>query len=126
MAAVSGQYGKIVIGSSNVVECMGWSFKRAPSIKPYASCATSGYKKRVVGTREGSGNLKGMQDPSDPIENFFVDGSSVTLKLYYTAAKFYSVPAIIESLDIDVDIDDGSPVPWAADFGTDGGWTLPT
>lgn len=126
MTAVSGQYGKITIGSSNLTECMGWSFDRSVADHPYASCATNGYKKRVAGTKDGTGSLNGMQDPADPIENYFVEGSQVTLRLYYTAAKFYSVPAQINRLGIEVDIDDGAPVPWTADFGANGAWTLPT
>jgi hypothetical protein len=69
--------------------------------------------------------MNGLQDPADPIENYFVEGSSVTLLLYYTAAKFYSVPAIIEKLNIEDDIAEGTPVPWTADFGTNGQWDLP-
>lgn len=126
MTTVSGQYGKIVIGSSNATECSYWSFDRTAAEHAYASCATGGYKKRVAGTKDGSGSLRGFQDPTNPIESFFVEGSSVTLKLYYTAAKFYSVPAMITRLHTECDIDDGAVVPWEADFGADGAWTLPS
>lgn len=126
MGAVSGQYGSIKIGSSNLTECMFWSFDRSVADHAYASCATGGYKKRVAGTKDGTGNLKGEQDPTDPIENYFVEGSSVTLRLYYTAAKFYSVPAMITRLHVENDIDDGAIVPWEADFGINGAHTLPT
>lgn len=126
MAAVSGQYGKIMIGGSNLTECMFWSFDRTAAEHAYASCSTSGYKTRVSGSKDGSGSLKGMQDPSDPIEGYIIEGAQVTLKLYYTATKFYSVPAQITKLHIENDVDDGAPVPWEADFGTRGAWSLPT
>lgn len=125
MSATSGQYGKIMIGSSNLVECMGWTLNRSTQTHSYASCSTTGgdgrkYKKRVTGPRDATGTIKGLQDPSDPIENYISDGSSATLKLYWTASKFYTVPAVIENLRVEVDIDTGAPVPWEADFGADG------
>lgn len=125
MAAVSGQYGQIKVGSSNLTECMFWSFDRTAADHAYASCATGGYKKRVAGTKDGTGNLKGEQDPANPIETFFVEGSLATLLLYYTASKFYTVPAMITRLHVETDIDDGAIVPWEADFGINGAWSLP-
>src|SRR5262245_39691681 len=124
MTAVSGQYGKITLGSSNVTECSGWSFDRTVADHPYASCATSGYKKRIAGTKDGTGNLKGWQDPSSPIETYFVEGDHPTLRLYVSASKYYTVPCMITRLHTEVDIDDGAIVPWEADFGIDGAWTL--
>jgi len=125
MTAVSGQYGQIQIGSSDVTECTYWSFDRMANEQTYASCATEGYKKRVPGVKDGSGSLKGFQDPTDPIETYFEEGDLVTLKLYYTATKFYSVPAMITKLHVETDIAEGALVPWEADFGCNGAWTLP-
>ena len=41
-------------------------------------------------------------------------------------ARFYSVPAIIDSLRIDVDIDGGELTGGQAEFSTNGAWTKPT
>lgn len=129
MTAVSGHYGKITIGSSNMTECQAWTFNRSATIHPYKSCQTVGtdlkvYTKKVVGGSDGTGNMKGLQDPADQIENYFVEGSTVTLRLYWTAAKYYIVPAVIGKLDVEVDVDAGTPVPWAADFEATGQWTI--
>ena len=124
MATVSGQYGAIKIGTSNIVECMNWTFERRVAEHSYASCATNGYKKRIAGTKDGSGTLKGLQDSADVIENYFIEGSQLTIRLYWTAAKYYSCPVQINVLRTEADIDDGSPVPWEADFGANGGWTI--
>lgn len=124
MATVSGQYGAIKIGTSNIVECMNWTFERRAAEHAYASCATGGYKKRIAGTKDGSGTLKGLQDSTDPIENYFIEGNSLTVRLYWTASKYYGVPAVINVLRTETDIDDGAPVPWEADFGVNGAWTL--
>jgi hypothetical protein len=125
MAAVSGQYGKIAIASSTVTECTYWSFDRMANDQSYSSCATAGYKKRVAGVKDGSGNLKGFQDPSNAIETYFEEGDLVTLLLYYTASKYYTVPAMITKLHVEADIGEGALVPWEADFGINGAWTLP-
>ena len=125
MATMSGQYGKVLIGSSSVVEVMKWSFARSVPDNPHGTSATAGYKKRTAGTKDGSGSLNGLQDPSDPVEGYFEEGDIVTLKLYDSASRFFSVPAMISKLDTECDIDDGAPVPWSADFGIHGAWTLP-
>lgn len=131
MSAVSGHYGAIKIGSSNMTECQGWTFKRTANTHPYKSCNTAGtdgkiYTKRVTGGSDATGTLKGLQDPADPIDNYFVEGSSITLRLYWTASKYYQVPAVIASLDIEVDIDSGVPIPWSADFEANGQWNPTT
>lgn len=129
MTAVSGHYGSIKISSSSLTECQGWTFKRTVTDHQYRSCGTIGadgkvYTKRVVGGSDATGTIKGLQDPADPIENYLVEGSSITLRLYWTAAKYYNVPALITSLDVEADMDSGVPVPWSADFGANGQWTV--
>jgi hypothetical protein len=52
-------------------------------------------------------------------------GTLLTLKLYLTALGFYTVPAIIDSLRFQVDIDTGDFVSYTADFSTNGAWTNP-
>lgn len=128
MAAISGEYAKITIGSSNVVECMAWTFNRTVNTHPYRTCSTTGtdlkvYTKRVAGGHDGTGNVKGLQSDSDPIENYFVEGDFVTLRLYYHTAKYYSVPAVIAKLNVEGDRDSGAPIPWDADFEANGQWT---
>jgi hypothetical protein len=130
MTATSGQYGRIKIGSSNLVECGKWTFDRSAMVHPYRSCGTVDavtgrlYTKRIEGGSDGTGTIFGLQDPSDAIETYFVEGSSVTLLLYWTTTKYYSVPALIEKLNVEDDIAEGTPVPWNADFGANGKWTI--
>ena len=124
MAAASGQYGKIMIGGSTLIECTGWSFDRSVAEHVYASCATSGYKKRVAGTKDGTGELRGVLDPADPIEGYINEGDQVTLLLYFTAAKYHSVPAQINNISVEVDVEEGEIVRWTAGFGINGAWSL--
>jgi hypothetical protein len=50
----------------------------------------------------------------------------VTLLLYLDAVRFYSVPALIESIHMQVEIDGGDLVGGQAEFSTSGVWTKPT
>jgi hypothetical protein len=126
MAAISGQYAKVMIASSTVVETMKWTWERSVSDHPHGTSATGGYKKRTAGTKDGTGTLEGLQDSADPITTYIEEGDSVTLLLYEAASKFWSVPALIIKVSNEADIDDGAPIPWNADFGANGAWTKPT
>lgn len=123
MAAVSGQYGKIMVGASNVVECTGWTHSRQVADHAYASCATGGWKKRVAGTKDHSGTLNGKFDPDDDISDYFDEGDLVTLNLYVATDAYYIVPAMITELSVEVDIDEGDIIPWSASFGGNGAWS---
>lgn len=123
MAAVSGSYGKIMIGASNVVECTGFDWERSVADHAYASCATSGFKKRVAGTKDHSGTLNGKFDPANDISDYFDEGDLVTLNLYVSTTAYYIVPAMIINVSISVDIDEGDIIPWTASFGGNGAWS---
>ncbi len=123
MAAISGQYGKVLSGGSQTTECQGFEWSRSVVEHAYASCATGGFKKRVAGTKDHSGTLNGLFDVSEPIYEVFDEGDAVTLHLYISTTAYYIVPAMITELSIEVDIDDGSIVPWNASFGGNGAWS---
>jgi hypothetical protein len=126
MSAVSGQYGTVQIGSSEIVECTGWSLNKKASVHTYASCSTGGFKAAVAGTKSCDGSVSGMWDPADQIDDHLEVGSGVSLKLYTTASLFSTVPAVIETLAVEVDLDDGEIVNWEAGFQGNGAWTNPT
>lgn len=118
--AVSGQYGKIVISASTIAECTKWTWDEEIAESKFASCSTSGERSRVAGTKDSTGTLEGVLDPADDIHNYFDAGDAVTLKLYYTATKYHSVPALILKTSMEVDIEEGSVIRWKADFGQTG------
>lgn len=122
---VSGQFGDVKIGSTQVAETCKWNFSPKSNNPAYASNKTGGYKARVAGIKDGSGSIDGKYDPAEPIMAVLDVGTEVTLKLYLTATVFYSVPSIIDTLKINVDIDTGDIVSWTADFSTNGAWTNP-
>jgi hypothetical protein len=55
-----------------------------------------------------------------------VEGAAVTLLLYLDATHFYSVPAIITRVEVEVNIDSGDVIGGTANFDTDGAWDEPT
>lgn len=123
MAAISGQYALVKIGASSVAECQGFTWTRTCILHAYASCATGGFKKRVAGTRDGNGSINGVFNPDDAPEDYFDEGDAVTLLLYVDASSYYSVPAVIENLEISADIDDGAIMPWSASWGQNGAYS---
>lgn len=124
MTAVSGQYGKILIGASVLVECTGWELDRSVELFDYASCATAGAKKRVAGVKDASVTLRGVMDPDDRIEDYLDVGDAVTLKLFYTATKHHLVPVVVESINEGVDIEAGDINRWEITASLNGSWTL--
>lgn len=125
MATISGKDGKVKIGSTTLADITHWTLRTTALLSAYGSSATAGFRRRVAGIKDGSGTLDGKLDPADPISDDFDEGASVTLLLYLDATRFYTVPAIIESFRLEVDIDRGEVLGWHAEFSTQGAWTKP-
>lgn len=125
MATISGKDGKVKIGSTTLADITQWTLRTRANLAAYASSATAGYRRRVAGIKDGAGTLAGKLDPADPISDDFDEGAAVTLLLHIDATRYYTVPALIESLELEVDIDRGEVVGWRAEFSTSGAWTKP-
>lgn len=125
MAGFSGKNGKVVYGASDFLEVTKWSFTPTSNNPSWASSTNPGYKKRVAGVKDGSGNVEGKDDATTHIWDAIQEGSSVTLKLYVNASDFITVPSLVDQLNIECDMDDGEPVSWNFDFSTNGAWTYP-
>lgn len=119
MTATSGQYGAVKIGTSCIAEVDRWSVTKACILHDYATCETPGNAGMGVlaGRKRHTGRMSGIYDPDDPVEDYFDEGDSVVLLLYYTTAKYYTGTCMIEELTVpDVDIFEGAPVRWEATF----------
>ena len=125
MAVISGKDGEVKIGANSLADITGWSFNTTSNNPAYASSSTGGYKKRVAGVRDASGNIAFKLNTSNPIGDEFEEGDEVTLLLHVDASNFYSVPAVIDSLSLEVDIDSGDVVGGTAGFSANGAWTNP-
>ncbi len=126
MSVISGKDGKVMIGVAAVADITYWSFSTAAQNPAYASSATAGHRKRLGGVKDGGGVIRGKLDIADAVTDDFNEGDAVTLLLYLNATKFYSVPAVIDRLQFEVDIDSGDVVGWEAEFSANGAWTKPT
>lgn len=126
MATISGKDGKVRIGTTTLADITRWTLRTSAALSAYASSATGGYKRRIAGVKDGGGTLAGKLDPGDPISDDFDEGAAVTLLLFVDADRYYTVPAVVESFRLEVDIDSGEVIGWQAEFSTSGPWTKPS
>jgi hypothetical protein len=131
MAGQSGYTGYVKIGSTNVAEVTKWSFKPTSNNPSWASSTVPGYKRRVAGVKDGGGTIDVKFDRTSMFISVLDVGTEVTLLLYpevhttgtVVDSKFYSVPAIVDSYSIEVDIDGGDVTGASIEFSTNGAWT---
>lgn len=128
MAVLSGKDGKVVYdgggGDTTIADITDWKFHTKAANVAYASSSTSGFTKRLAGIKDGAGNVTGkVQDDAVPD---LAAGAAVTMKLYIDATHFYTVPAVIDEFQLQVDVATGKVEAWTADFSTDGAWTEPS
>ncbi len=127
MSALSGKDGKIVIGSTSVAEIRSWRLTTSAANPEYGSSASGGYKTTSPGIKSGRGSARYVLNTSDPLTAHFEEGDLVTLLLYVDDSHYYTVPARIESLSVEVDIDETREVVGGTfEFKTHGAWTKPT
>jgi len=126
MATISGKDGQIKIGTTKLADITSWSLVTTAKNQSYASSATAGWKTRREGIRDATGTIRFKVDMADPITDDFDEGSGVTLLLHLDGTRFYSVPAIINSLSFEVDIDDGDVISGVAEFGAIAAVVKPT
>jgi len=125
MATISGKNGKVLIGGTPLAEITDWTFHATSVNHAYASSSTGGYRRRVAGVKDGAGSIGFKLDPASPITDDFDEGSSVTLLLYLDATHYYTVPALIDAIQLAVDISSGDVLGGTATFSANGQWTKP-
>jgi hypothetical protein len=125
MSLETGDDGQVLIGSTPLADITAWSLETVTRAVAYASSATGGFRKRLPGVKDGRGRIQFMLDVASPLTNQLDEGSAVTLLLYLDATRFYTVPAVIDALRIEVDIDGGKLIGGQAEFSTNGAWTKP-
>jgi hypothetical protein len=125
MSLFTGDDGKVQVGGATLADITAWTFQTSAHHHSYASNATAGFRHTICGARHGQGRFAFRLDPASPLTNQFDEGSLVTLKLYLDATRLFTVPAVIESIEMQVDIDGGQVVAGTAQFRTHGAWTKP-
>ena len=130
MSVTSGTYANASIRatdtattSTKIIECTGWTMTREGVEGAYASNNTAGYRRRVIGTKDAKGTIKGVYDPATPIEAVIAVGDRVFLQLHVPSStatighKFYA--RITGGPDYDGDIEEGKPSTWSCGYAID-------
>jgi hypothetical protein len=126
MATRTGKDGKVFVGASEVTEITKWSLKLSSNNPDYSSSSTAGYRARRAGNKDSSGSFEFKVDVDGaPQFTLFGPGDEVTLKLRLMTGKEYTVPAIIDDIDIDCDVDGAGIVTGVAAFSGTGAVTEP-
>lgn len=117
MATISGKDGSV----NSFADITGWTLNVTSNNSAYASSSTGGWKKRVPGVKDWSGSFSGKYNGSVPVS----EGEEVTLTLGVDATDSYSGDAVIDQVNLQVDIDNGEVVGFTASFSGAGPLTVP-
>ncbi len=126
MTLISGKDGQVLSDDAPLADITKWTFKTAARNVNYASSVTGGYRRQLPGAKEGRGHFQFLLNTADAINGQLSEGDVVVLKLHIDDVNFYTVPAIVDSIELDVNVAEGSPISGAADFSSDGAWTAPS
>ncbi|MEE9603281.1 MAG: hypothetical protein V3V75_08255 [Thermoguttaceae bacterium] len=120
MAILSGKNGTLYISSSEITPVSNWRLRITSDNPNYAANDTGGWKQRAAGVRDSSGSFDVKVDSGGncPVE----EGDSITLKLHVddTGNNYYEVPALIDRIEVEVDINEGRIVAYGLDFSGNG------
>ncbi|MGA2063800.1 MAG: hypothetical protein ABSG86_02475 [Thermoguttaceae bacterium] len=120
MAVLSGKNGTLFLGATEITPVVNWKLVTSSYNPDYAANDTGGWKQRAAGVRDASGSLeiKACDDRNCPVE----EGDAITLNLHLdnSGDNYYDVPAIIDKLSVDVDINRGEIVAYVVEFSGNG------
>ena len=99
MAALAGLSGSVKIGSNTVAEVAEWSLDVGLDTADVSAFGDS-WKRYVAGLRSWSGSFTGRWDMTDTngqaaLQTAILNGTTVALRLYVDATKYYSGTAFI-------------------------------
>lgn len=122
---VSGKDGMVKVGSTKLPSIRKWSLNLKSNNPKFATSDAAGHKVSVAGVKDGEVSFEAVLDTTDVIYSTYKPGTLVTLLLYENATRYWTVPARIESIAGECDINDGGElvVPYTAS--TYGAWTYP-
>jgi len=123
MAVLSGKDGTLYVDDAEVTPVSNWKLSVTSHNPDYAANDTGGWKKRVAGVKDcgGSFEVKVESDGNCPVG----EGDAVTLKLHVDATgnNYYEVPALVDRIEVDVDVNRGRIVAFVVDFSGNGAIT---
>lgn len=109
MAAAAGKGGKVMIGANAVASVKSWSLDASADTLNTEALGDS-WKSVIIGLKEWSASVELDWDMSDTaqtaIQTAYLNGTSVSVKLYTNATNYYSGTAFISSLSVETPVDD--------------------
>ena len=109
--ALAGKSGKLEIGTSVVSEINNWSLDIGTDTLEVTALGDD-WKEFIAGLKEWSASSEGTFNiPADntgqkAVQDAFLNGDMVTVKLYVNATNYYSGSAYISSLNVEDPVDD--------------------
>jgi hypothetical protein len=125
MSILTGKHGAVLANDIALAEITLWTFKTTRKHVAYCSSATAGFRRRLPSVREGSGRFHFVLNTAQPASAGLHDNAAVTLTLAIDRDHQYVVPAVIDVVQIETDINGGGPVTGWAEFSTTGPWSEP-
>ena len=120
MPILSGKDGTVLIDDVEVAQLTRWTLRRTSRNKAYTANDTGGAWKRTTGSKDATGRflVQVTDSGSAPVE----EGDAVTLELHVddTDENYYRVPAVIDSVGTEVDVDRGELVGYRVGFSGNG------
>lgn len=109
--AIAGKSGKLELGSSNVVDISSWSLELGTDTLEVTALGDD-WKKFIAGLKEWSASAEGFfsvhtdTTGQKALQDAFLNGTEVALKLKVNATNYYSGNAYISGLSVEDPVDD--------------------
>ncbi|MCR4436641.1 MAG: phage tail tube protein [Clostridiales bacterium] len=109
--ALAGKSGKLMVGTNNVTEIKNWSLDLGLDTIDTTALGDE-WKNFIAGLKEWSASAEGSWNVAmdaqgqKALQDAYLSGATVSLKLYVDAAHYYSGEAFISSLSVEDPVDD--------------------
>jgi len=123
MSVFSGKSGTLYIDAAEVTPVSNWSLSVTSDNRTYAANDTAGWKRRVAGVRDCRGTFECMLDDEGNVPCF--EGDAVTLQLHVddSGSNYFTVPAVVDRIDVECNIQDGEVLALHIEFSGNGAVT---
>ncbi len=126
MAGYSGKDGYVELAGVKAAQITKWDLTCSAKNPEWSSSDTPGQMARVLGVKDAKGTIEFKVDDTSPFYSAAQAGAALTLKLYLTAGKYFTVPAILDDEKYSVDINSGETVSGTASFSQTAAVTYPS
>ncbi len=110
MGALSGKDGTVTVGGAEITPVLDWRMRTAANMALFGANDTGGWKGGVSGVKTASGSFNMNDKPT------FNEGDEIALVLYTGADIYTLATALVESIDVVTDMNDGTVVAFAVTF----------